>query len=162
MANSSSASIVVTRTLIWKTENASLQHIIVCCHIKHENQHLPIARDQLQSFQEFHCQQLQSHLPCQHGVPSFPIEYNFPVSHCKSLSAPFLLTFLSIHWHRWEPFTVYGVEFLVQNILMSFIKAEMFQTLVQTAGHPTLPSEGWVSRTPLEALTTAEALHLKD
>lgn len=49
---------------------------------KNENKHLPRNRMQLSSLQGLHCQQAQSHLLCQHGTHSFPVEYNFPVLQC--------------------------------------------------------------------------------
>lgn len=47
-----------------------------------ENKHLPRTGKQVSSLQELHCQQSQSHLLCQHGTHSFPVEYNFPVLQC--------------------------------------------------------------------------------
>lgn len=47
---------------------------------KNENKHLPRTKMQLSSLQGLPCQQAQSHLLCQHGTHSFPVEYNFPVS----------------------------------------------------------------------------------
>jgi len=106
---------VVTRTLIWKTENESLQHTLQVTLPSYKNQHLPTARDQLPSLQEFHCQQLQTHLPCQHSISSLSVEYSFLVLQC--LSSLFLLIFPSIHWHMSEPFTAYEFDFLGWNIL---------------------------------------------